>query len=89
MVKTTTCVSCPPSGAAEDGLPGSGCQAGAGFRPVDHGGGGGVAVEGAGRETGSSVQTADGSVRGAAPRQERPVGQRGETPEQTSAPSGC
>lgn len=60
-------ISFTPSGVVEDGLPGSGCQTGPGFRLVDHGGGGGVPVEGAGRETCSSVQTADGGLRGSTP----------------------
>ena len=38
----------PPSGVAEDGLPGPGGQAGDGLCPADHGGGGGWAVAGTG-----------------------------------------
>lgn len=69
---------CPRPGAVEDGLPGSGGQTGAGLCPVDHGGGGGVPLEGAGREAGAGVPAADGGLRSSAPRQERPPGQRGD-----------
>lgn len=77
MLNVPRCVS-PPPGAAEDGLSGSGGEARAGLRAADHGGGGGVPMEGTRREAGSSVPTADGGVRGSAPRQERTTGQRGE-----------
>lgn len=69
---------CHQPGVAEDGLPGSGCQVGPGLCSADHGGGGGVQVEGAGREAGPSVPAADGGLRGSAPRQERRPGQRGD-----------
>ena len=75
-----------PPGAAEDGLPGSGGPAGAGPGAAHHGGGGGVPLEGAGREAGPSVPAADGGVRGSAPRQGRRAGQRGE---RTGGPSVC
>ena len=49
-------------GSAEDGLSGLGGASDSGLCAADHRSGGGPALEGTGRETGPSVQTADGGL---------------------------
>lgn len=49
-------------GSVKNGLSGPGGQVGAGLCLVDHSGGGGVQMEGVGRETGQSVPATDGGL---------------------------
>ena len=65
-------------GLTEDGLPGPGGQTHPRLRASDHGGRGGAALAGAGREARQGVQAADGRVRVSPPGQKRSGGQRGE-----------
>ena len=69
-----------PTGPAEAGLPGAGGSPHHGLCAADDCSGGGRPLEGAGGQTGQSLQAADGGVRGPSSRQERSGGQRGRTP---------